>query len=292
MRQHTIATAVEAQGIGVHSGKSSRIVLRPAKENTGIIFKRVDIDYEKDIPAKVHFVTNTLMATTLGVKPHKVTMVEHLLSACSGLHIDNLIVEVDGEEMPIFDGSSAGYSTLLLEAGIKEQDANRMFLKVTKTVSVNHGDSIIRIDPNDKLEINFALNTDHPAFENNYNYTTDCHDYINTIAPARTFGYTSDLAKLLDLGLAKGASDQNCIPLDDYSTLVGKRFENEMIRHKVLDVIGDFYLLGYPIIAKITCYNSGHKTNNMVLKKLLSERSFDILIPNKSFTKKSAVYST
>jgi len=292
MRQHTIANPISAEGIGVHSGKKVTIKLLPAEENIGIIFRRTDLDYQKDIPAKVHFVTNTLMATTLGVAPHKITMTEHLLSACSGLHIDNLIVEVDSGEMPIFDGSSASYAHLILDAGIQEQTANRMFLKVLKPVHIRDGNSRISILPSNKLEIEFTLTTKHPAFENNHYYTSCCEDYINTIAPARTFGFTSDLAKLLDLGLAKGASEENCIPLDDYRTLTAKRFENEMIRHKVLDVLGDFYLLGYPIIAKISCVNSGHKTNNMVLKELLNERFFDILIPNKNFTKKSAIYST
>jgi UDP-3-O-[3-hydroxymyristoyl] N-acetylglucosamine deacetylase len=298
MKQHTIKEEVSATGIGVHSGKEVTITLKPAPVNTGIIFWRNDESpYQRaykllyrDVPATVDNVTNTLMATTIGKAPYKVTMVEHILSACSGLHIDNLYVLVDNDEMPIFDGSASTYTHLILEAGYETQVEDRKFLRVTKPFLHKENNATIIIEPHDKLEINFTLTTNHPAFEHNHTFTHDCSHYIDEIAPARTFGFVSDLAKLRANDLALGASKNNCIPLDQYRPLIHKRFENEMIRHKVLDVLGDFYLLGYPFIGKISCTNSGHKQNNAALNHLLRAKLFEIITPKKKFTRKSEIY--
>ena len=302
MKQHTIKTSVSATGIGVHSGKEVKITLKPAPPNTGIIFARSDA-YElpknprwaidpssRRIPARVDNVTNTLMATTIGREPHKVTMVEHLLSACSGLHIDNLFVEVDNVEMPIFDGSAATYTHLILDAGYESQVEDREFFKVTEPFLHKDGNASIIVEPHDKLEINFTLTTNHPAFSHNHTFTHDCSHYIDQIAPARTFGFVKDLATLRSKDLALGASKDNCVPLDEYRPLVHKRFENEMIRHKVLDVLGDFYLLGKPFIGKISCTNSGHKQNNEALNHLLRAKLYEIITPSKKFTRKSEIY--
>jgi UDP-3-O-[3-hydroxymyristoyl] N-acetylglucosamine deacetylase len=299
MKQHTIKEPISATGIGVHSGKEVKITLKPAPVDTGIVFLRSNDSSRlraynllyNSIPARVENVTSTLMATTIGKTPHKVTMVEHLLSACSGLHIDNLYVEVnDSNEMPIFDGSASVYSHLILEAGYETQVEDRKFLKVTEPFLHKDGDAYIIIEPHDKLEINFELTTVHPAFNQNHTFTHDCSHYIDEIAPARTFGFVSDLAKLRANDLALGASKDNCIPLDEYRPLIDKRFENEMIRHKVLDVLGDFYLLGYPFIGKISCTNSGHKQNNAALNHLLKAKLYEIITPKKKFTRKSEIY--
>ena len=298
MKQHTIKEEVSATGIGVHSGKEVTITLKPAPPNTGIVFWRHDPSpYQraykllyKDVPATVENVTNTLMATTIGKAPYRVTMVEHLLSACSGLHIDNLYVLVTNDEMPIFDGSASTYAHLILSAGYETQVEDRKFLKVTEPFLHKDGDAYIIVEPYDKLEINFELTTVHPAFNQNHTFTHDCSHYIDEIAPARTFGFVSDLAKLRANDLALGASKDNCIPLDEYRPLIDKRFENEMIRHKVLDVLGDFYLLGYPFIGKISCTNSGHKQNNAALNHLLKAKLYEIITPKKKFTRKSEIY--
>ena len=298
MKQHTIKEEVSATGIGVHSGKEVKITLKPAPADTGIIFWRNDDSpYQRaykllyrEVPAIVDNVTNTLMATTIGNAPYKVTMVEHILSACSGLHIDNLYVLVTNDEMPIFDGSASTYAHLILKAGYETQVEDRKFFKVTKPFVHKENNATIIIEPHDKLEINFTLTTNHPAFTHNHTFTHDCSHYIDEIAPARTFGFVSDLAKLRANDLALGASKNNCIPLDQYRPLIHKRFENEMIRHKVLDVLGDFYLLGYPFIGKISCTNSGHKQNNAALNHLLRAKLYEIITPSKKFTRKSEIY--
>ena len=298
MKQHTIKEEVSATGIGVHSGKEVTITLKPAPADTGIIFWRNDDSpYQRaykllyrEVPAVVDNVTNTLMATTIGNAPYKVTMVEHILSACSGLHIDNLYVLVTNDEMPIFDGSASTYAHLILKAGYETQVEDRKFFKVTEPFVHKENNATIIIEPHDKLEINFELTTNHPAFSHNHTFTHDCSHYIDEIAPARTFGFVSDLAKLRANDLALGASKNNCIPLDQYRPLIHKRFENEMIRHKVLDVLGDFYLLGKPFIGKISCTNSGHKQNNAVLNHLLRAKLYEIITPSKKFTRKSEIY--
>ena len=290
MKQHTIKKSISATGIGVHSGETVTIILSPAPVNTGIVFRRSQYYEGGEIKASVENVTNTLMATTIGKSPYKVTMIEHLLSACSGLHIDNLFVDVNNVEMPIFDGSASTYAHLILKAGYQTQTEDRKFLKVTEPFLHKDGDAYIIVEPHDKLEINFTLETDHPAFNHNHTFTHDCSHYIDEIAPARTFGFTKDLATLRANDLALGASKDNCIPLDEYRPLIHKRFENEMIRHKVLDVLGDFYLLQHPFIGKISCTNSGHKQNNAALEHLLKAKLYEIITPSKKYTRKSEIY--
>ena len=273
MKQHSIKEPVSATGIGVHSGKKTTITLLPAPENTGIVFIRNKIS----IKATVNNVSNTLMATTIGEGENSVTMVEHLMSACAGMTIDNLYIWCSEKEMPIFDGSATTYCHLIKSAGIRKQNATRMYLRVTDSFTVESNGAKMTLHPYSKHLIDFNMTTTHPAFKNNHSYKYNLKkNYEDVIAPARTFGYTKDLAQLNSINLAKGASDENCLPLDDYKTTIPKRFPNEMIRHKVLDVIGDFYLLGYPFIGKIECKDSGHKTNNKAIKYMLDNGLYQI----------------
>ena len=273
MKQHSIKDPVSATGIGVHSGKKTTITLLPAPENTGIVFIRNKLS----IKATVNNVSNTLMATTIGEGENSVTMVEHLMSACAGMTIDNLYIWCSEKEMPIFDGSATTYCHLIKSAGIRKQNATRMYLRVTDSFTVESNGAKITLHPYSKHLIDFKMTTTHPAFKDNHSYKYNLKkNYEDVIAPARTFGYVKDLARLNSVNLANGASNENCIPLDDYKTTIPKRFPNEMIRHKVLDVIGDFYLLGYPFIGKIECKDSGHKTNNKAIKYMLDNGLYQI----------------
>ena len=273
MKQHTIKNPISATGIGVHSGKSTTVTLLPAPENTGIVFIR----NKNSIKASIDNVSRTLMATTIGKGDTAITMVEHLMSACAGMMIDNMYVWCSEREMPIFDGSASTYCHLIQQAGICKQTATRMWLRVTESFTVESNGATMTLYPYSKHLIDFKITNPHPAFKNNHKFSYRLKkDYEDEIATARTFGYTKDLAKLNSVNLAKGASDKNCLPLDEYKTLIPRRFPNEMIRHKVLDVIGDFYLLGYPFIGRIECKDSGHKTNNMALKHMMDNGLYEI----------------
>lgn len=281
MRQHSIKTPISATGIGIHSGRESTITLLPAPENTGIIFIR----NKTLIKANVHNVSRTLMATTIGQGEDSIAMVEHLMSACAGLNIDNLYVWCSEKEMPIFDGSSTTYCHLIQQAGILKQNSTRMYLRVTESFTVESKGASMTLHPHSKHLIDFNIINPHPAFDNNRSFTYSLNsDYEEQIAPARTFGYMKELARLNSLQLAKGASTENCLPIDDYKSTIPKRYPNEMIRHKVLDIIGDFYLLGYPFIGRIECNDTGHRTNNLALKHMMKNGLYRIYNKRFSFT--------
>ena len=272
MYQRTLAKRVSITGIGIHSGKKVTLVLHPAEANTGIRFRRTDLENVPSIRASVKTVGATENNTTLGDGENSVHTVEHLLSVLYGLGIDNVLCEIDGPEVPIMDGSGASFVYILKETGITNLGASKKFFLVLKPVRVQVGDKWAEIRPDSSLSIESTIVFSHPVIQSQkINFRFSCEDFINNISRARTFGLLKDVDKLKRRGLAKGGSLDNCIVLDDFKVLnpEGLRFEDEFIRHKVLDVIGDISLLGHDIAGKIITYKSGHNLHNLLCKKLL-----------------------
>ena len=279
LQQRTLKSLTRAVGVGLHSGQRVELTLRPAQPDTGIVFRRVDLPVPVDIPVSATAVTDTRLASTLSSGNAKVHTVEHLMSACSGLGVDNMYVDISGEEMPILDGSAASFVFLLQSAGIELQNAPRRFIRVTRPVAVREGQGAqekwARLEPYHGYKLSFEIDFDHPAVDvtgQRVSFDMSSDSYAKDIARARTFGFTKDVEMLRANGLALGGGLDNVIVMDDYKVLnsEGLRYDDEFVKHKILDAMGDLYLLGKPLLASYSAFRSGHALNNRLLRELLS----------------------
>lgn len=276
LRQRTLRSLISASGVGLHTGQKVRITLRPAPVDTGIVFRRVDLASPVDVPARAELVGEARLASTLIKGDVKVHTVEHLMSALGGLGVDNAYVDLDAPELPIMDGSASPYVLLIQQAGIEEQAAAKKFLRVMRRVEVKDGDKWARLDPYDGYRLSFSIEFRHPVIERTTQaVTVDFAEtsYLKEIARARTFGFMHEVEELRESGLALGGGLDNAVVLDEYRVLnsEGLRFADEFIRHKLLDAIGDLYLLGNPLLGAFTAHKSGHSLNNRLLRAALAD---------------------
>ena len=280
LKQRTLQSLTKAVGVGLHSGQRVELTLRPAQPDTGIVFRRVDLPQPVDIPITATAVTDTRLASTISNGGAKVFTVEHLMSACAGLGIDNLYIDITAEEVPILDGSASSFVFLLQSAGIVEQNAPKRFIRVLKTVEVREGEGAnakwARLDPHHGYKLSFEIDFRHPAVDSTGQsvvFDMDTDVYTRDIARARTFGFTRDVEMLRANGLALGGGLDNAIVMDDYKVLNsdGLRYDDEFVKHKILDAIGDLYLIGKPLLASYVAFRSGHAMNNLLLRELLSQ---------------------
>lgn len=279
IRQRTLRNAIRATGVGIHSGEKVYMTLRPAAVNTGIVFRRTDLPEPVDIKACAHCVGETSMASTLvNADGVKVSTVEHLLSALAGLGIDNCYIDLSAPEVPIMDGSAGPFVFLVQSAGIEEQSAAKRFIRIKKTVTVKDGDKWARFEPFEGFKVGFTIDFKHPVFakgtssaEIDFSTTS----FVKEVSRARTFGFMKDIEALRERNLVLGGSMDNAIVLDDYRVLNedGLRYEDEFVKHKILDAIGDLYLLGHSLIGAFYGYKSGHGLNNTLLRAMLADRS-------------------
>ncbi len=276
VKQRTIKTSVKVTGVGLHSGEKVTLGLRPAPPNTGIVFCRVDKKPAEQIRVTAELVHDTRLSTCMEQNGVRVATVEHLMSALSGLGVDNIYIDLDSAEVPIMDGSAGTFIFLLQSSGIVEQTAAKKFIRVKKAVEVKHGDKWVRFDPFDGYKLTFTINFPHPVFANSKQHVivdlgTD--SYVRDISRARTFGFMQDVEYMRSQGLAMGGSLDNAIVMDDYRVLNpdGLRFEDEFVKHKVLDAIGDLYMTGHPVIGAFSGFKSGHALNNALLRELLAD---------------------
>jgi UDP-3-O-[3-hydroxymyristoyl] N-acetylglucosamine deacetylase len=275
IRQRTLKNIIRATGVGLHTGEKVYLTLRPAAVDTGIIFRRVDLDEPVEIAATPENVGDTRLSTTLMNGDVRVSTVEHLLSAMAGLGIDNAYVDVTAPEVPIMDGSAGPFVFLIQSAGIEEQNAPKRFIRIKKTVLVEDGDKWARFDPFEGFKVSFNIDFEHPVFKNRAQTTTvdfSSTSFVKEVSRARTFGFMRDIEQLRDSNLALGGSMDNAIVMDDYRVLNedGLRYQDEFVKHKVLDAIGDLYLLGCSLIGEFSGYKSGHALNNRLLRTLLA----------------------
>jgi len=275
-KQRTLRNPIRATGIGLHTGCKILMVLRPAPPNTGIVFRRVDLEPPVDIAARATNVTETTLGTTLAVGAAGVSTVEHLLSAMAGLGIDNAFVELTAGEVPIMDGSAGPFVFLIQSAGIEEQASAKRFVRVCRPVEVRDGDKWARLEPHQGFRVNFEIEFDHPLFRRHAQRATmdfSTTTFLREVSRARTFGFMRDMEALRARNLALGGTLDNAIVLDDYRILNedGLRYEDEFVRHKILDAIGDLYLLGHSLIGEFSGYKSGHGLNNRLLRTLLAD---------------------
>lgn len=286
LRQRTLKSITRAVGVGVHSGHKVELTLRPAPPDAGITFRRVDLPVPVDIPVNATAVCDTRMASTIspGGDPGapKVQTIEHLMSACAGLGLDNLVIDISGEEVPILDGSAASFVFLLQSAGIELQDAPKRFIRVTKPVEVREGEGPslkwARLEPYHGYKLSFEIEFDHPAVNatgQRVEFDMGSGQYKREIARARTFGFAKDVEMMRSRGLGRGGSLDNVIVVDDYRVLnsEGLRYGDEFVKHKILDAIGDLHIAGKPLLASYTAFKSGHALNNVLLRKLLADPS-------------------
>ncbi len=278
LRQRTLKNTIRASGVGLHTGKKVLMVLKPAPVDTGVVFRRADMDGVAEVRAYAENVGDTMLGTTLMNGEVRVSTVEHLLSAFAGLGIDNAYVELSAPEVPIMDGSAGPFVFLLQSAGIEEQPAAKRFVRVLKPVQVTEGDKWARFEPYNGFKVNFEIEFDHPVFKKraqtaSMDFSTT--SFLKEISRARTFGFTRDHEFLRARNLALGGTMDNSIVLDDYRILNedGLRYEDEFVKHKILDAIGDLYLLGHSLIGEFSGYKSGHALNNRLLRTLIAERA-------------------
>jgi len=287
LKQRTLQSLTKAVGVGLHSGQRVELTLRPAQPDTGIVFRRVDLPQPVDIPITATAVTDTRLASTISNGGAKVFTVEHLMSACAGLGIDNLYIDITAEEVPILDGSASSFVFLLQSAGIVEQNAPKRFIRVLKTVEVREGEGSnvkwARLDPHHGYKLSFEIDFHHPAVDSTGQsvvFDMDTDVYTRDIARARTFGFTRDVEMMRANGLALGGGLDNAIVMDDYKVLNsdGLRYDDEFVKHKILDAMGDLYLIGKPLLASYVAFRSGHAMNNKLLRELLSQPdAYDIV---------------
>ncbi len=279
LKQRTLKSLVRASGVGLHSGVKVNIALRPAAPNTGIVFRRIDLDPVVDLPASALLVGDTRMCSCLEKEGAKVGTIEHLMSALAGLGIDNAYIDLDAAEVPIFDGSAAPFIFLINSVGIEEQASAKKFIRVKKTIEVREadksGDKWARLEPHEGFRVTFSIIFNHPAIERTGQQVTidfAKHSYIKEVSRARTFGFTQEVEWLWENGLAQGGGLDNAVVLDEYRVLNGDglRYADEFVKHKVLDAIGDIYLLGHPLLADFTAHKSGHALNNVLARELLA----------------------
>jgi UDP-3-O-[3-hydroxymyristoyl] N-acetylglucosamine deacetylase len=287
VRQRTLKTLTRAVGVGLHSGERVELTLRPAQPDTGIVFRRVDLPIPVDIPVSAHAVTDTRLASTISNGAAKIHTVEHLMSACAGLGLDNVYIDITGEEVPILDGSSASFVFLLQSAGIELQNAPRRFVRVLETVEVREGDGDnvkwVKLEPYHGYRLTFEIDFDHRVVSSTgqrVEFDLGTGNYARDIARARTFGFTRDVEMMRSRGLSLGGGMDNAIVVDDYRVLNsdGLRYDDEFVKHKMLDAMGDLYLIGKPMLASYGAFRSGHALNNKLLRELLSRPgAFDIV---------------
>ncbi len=275
IKQRTLKSPTKTTGVGLHTGVRVEMGLRPAPVDTGIVFHRTDLPGAVAIPALAVNVGDTRLSSTLKAGGASVSTVEHLMSALAGLGIDNLHVDIAGPELPIMDGSAGPFVFLLQSAGIVEQKAPKRYVRVIAPVEVREGDKWARFEPFDGFKLDFTIDFPHPVFgSENRNVVVDfaTHSYAKEVARARTFGFMQDVEAMRAAGLGLGGSLQNAVVLDEFGVLnsEGLRYDNEFVRHKVLDAIGDLYLLGHPLIGQYTAYKSGHSLNNQLARALLA----------------------
>ncbi|HUG72681.1 MAG TPA: UDP-3-O-acyl-N-acetylglucosamine deacetylase [Steroidobacteraceae bacterium] len=273
--QRTLKTPIGASGVGLHSGARISMTLQPAPPDTGIVFRRGDLDPPIDIPARAALVGETRLGTVLAVEGARVSTIEHLMSAFAGLGVDNAIVEVSAAEVPIMDGSAAPFVFLLQSAGFVEQDRPKRFMRILHSVEVRDGDKWARFDPHEGFRVNFEIDFDHPLLRSGQTVATmdfSSVTYLKEVARARTFGFMRDIEALRRHNLALGGTLDNAIVLDDAGIMneEGLRYRDEFVKHKILDAIGDLYLLGHGIIGAFSGYKSGHGLNNRLLRELLA----------------------
>jgi UDP-3-O-[3-hydroxymyristoyl] N-acetylglucosamine deacetylase len=276
LRQRTLKNTIRATGVGLHTGKKVYMSLRPAAANTGIVFRRVDLDPPVDVPADACLVGETMLGTTLVQGKVKVATVEHLLSALAGLGIDNAYVDLSAAEVPIMDGSAAPFVFLLQSAGIVEQNAPKKFLRIRKPVRVEDGDKWAELRPHAGCRFNFRIEFDHPVFRRHAQSASvdfSTTSFLKEVARARTFGFAREIEMLRTRQLTLGGSMANAIVIDDYRILNedGLRFEDEFVKHKILDAIGDLYLLGHSLIGEYSGHKSGHGLNNQLVRAVLAD---------------------
>ena len=277
IRQRTLKNAIRAQGVGLHTGKKASITIRPATVNTGIIFRRVDQDPPTDIPAHMANVGSTRLSTTLVRDGVSISTVEHLLSALAGFSIDNAYIDVSAEEVPIMDGSAGPFVFLIQSAGVREQDEEKCFLRIKKELRVEDGDKWAMLQPYDGFKVGFTIQFDHPVFQDRHcraeiDFSTTT--FVKEVCRARTFGFMKDFDFLRERNLILGGSLDNAIVVDNEQVVneEGLRYQDECVRHKILDAIGDLYLLGHNLIGSYQGYKSGHELNNQLLYKLTLTR--------------------
>lgn len=279
MKQRTLKTKISTIGVGLHTGKKVTLTLRPALENVGIIYRRTDLDPVVDFPLNAYSVRDTMLCTCLiNESGIKISTVEHINAALSALGIDNLIIEVDSSEIPIMDGSANPFVFLILEAGIEEQSASKKFIKVKETVRVEFEDKWAEIRPYSGFKLDFTIDFSHPVIDSTskrFVLDLSSQSFIRDIGRARTFGFMKQIEMLQENGLCLGGSLDCAIVVDDYQVLNkdGLRFENEFVRHKILDTIGDLFTSGHNILGEVVCYKSGHALNNKLVRALLEKGS-------------------
>tara|TARA_B100000927_G_scaffold232296_1_gene192376 strand:+ start:464 stop:1378 length:915 start_codon:yes stop_codon:yes gene_type:complete len=272
LRQRTLSSKINASGVGLHTGKKVSLTLMPADADSGITFIRTDIQ-SNPIKASFDNVNDTRLQTSLSNDEVRISTVEHLLSALAGLGIDNAVIQLDGPEVPIMDGSARPFVFMIQSAGIKEQNAPKKFIKVTKPIEVRQNEKWARIEPFDGFKVAFTIDFNHPAFDNSSQSSEidfSSVSYLSQVSRARTFGFVRDIENLRKNNLALGGSVNNAVVIDDYRVVndEGVRFQDEFVKHKILDAIGDLYLLGHGLIGSFSAYKSGHHLNNLLLREL------------------------
>jgi UDP-3-O-[3-hydroxymyristoyl] N-acetylglucosamine deacetylase len=278
IKQRTLKNVIRATGVGLHTGEKVYLTLRPAASETGIVFRRVDLDPAIDVPARPENVSDTRLSTTLERDGVKISTVEHLMSAFAGLGIDNAYVDLTAAEVPIMDGSAGPFVFLIQSAGIEEQGTPKRFIRIKKRVQIQDGDKWVRFEPLNGFKVSFTIDFDHPIFKNSVQVAIvdfSTTSFVKEVSRARTFGFMQDLEALRDAGLARGGSLDNAIVMDSFHILNedGLRYEDEFVKHKVLDAIGDLYLLGHPLIGAFSAHKSGHSLNNKLLRDMVSDET-------------------
>ena len=276
--QRTLRNVIRATGVGLHTGDKVYLTLRPAAANTGIVFRRVDLDEPTLIHAIAENVSDTRLSTTLSESGTKVSTVEHLLSAFAGLGIDNAYIDLSSPEVPIMDGSSGPFVFLIQSAGVVEQKAPKKFIRIKKPIIVKEDDKWAKFEPFDGFKVTFEINFDHPAFKNASQKSTidfSSTSFVKEVSRARTFGFMNDIEYLRQHNLALGGSLDNAVVVDEFQVLNedGLRYEDEFVKHKILDAIGDLYLLGHSLIGHFSGFKSGHSLNNRLLRALAADRT-------------------
>ena len=278
IRQRTLKNVIRATGVGLHTGEKIYLTLRPAPVDTGIVFCRVDLETVTQIRARPENVGDTRLSTTLVNKDVRISTVEHLLSAMAGLGIDNAYIDLSAAEVPIMDGSAGPFVFLIQSAGIEEQNAPKRFIRIKKPVQVEDGDKTARFEPFDGFKVGFTIEFDHPVFKSNTQHSEidfSTTSFVKEVSRARTFGFMHEIEALRERKLALGGSLDNAVVLDDYRVLNedGLRYRDEFVKHKILDAIGDLYLLGHSLIGAFSGYKSGHALNNKLLRALMADES-------------------
>jgi len=274
LKQRTLQESIKSTGVGLHSGNKVMMTLSPAPADTGIVFRRTDLSPVRDIPARADWVDETSLSTNLGSGEARVATVEHLLSAFCGLGIDNAYIDIDSPEVPIMDGSAGPFIYLLQTAGFLEQTAAKKFIRVTEDITVRDGDKTATLKPYDGFRVSFAIDFDHPVFREQAGYAAmdlSAEAFVREISRARTFGFVHEFEYMRSRGLAKGGSVDNAIVIDEYRVLNdgGLRYDDEFVKHKMLDAIGDLYLAGHQILGEYEGIKSGHALNNQLVRALL-----------------------